>query len=626
MISEEQHAWLKSTLKINVKHAEVETDVGNEQGFIPKAVGDSYEGENTKLKWRAGSLERKDGESDADYAARMKRREDGDVVTRYLTEDEKAVARRTVDEKGMVRTPADARANGEFIYVTDPETGDMFVNIEGETGLRNLDASGQPAGDLIIPAHMTPAMNRALQAQARASGGTQRFEWTHHSSALHGGDVASAGTVKFEGGKVKHITNASGHYKPQFKHLLQVVEQLLANGAMLDTEVVDHKGEAIKETQPLAYDLYRKVTPMIAELPAERVKLTKLQEKLDAGDLDEADKAQVDALIEAATKKLETVQKAMLALAKMGIGPRNAMSDDTTVGVKNIRADMTGAEAHALDTDTMSVADFVMGRGASEAIEESREARDAEDEDDDASVDGLFAAGGDGVEADDPYAELNAQLAAGAAVGGAPGPYDNPADRGAYGVPIELGLDEDSSDDEEEEEKVPYRDFAAKGAMLDQLHKVAEERKLRPEDRDDAAETVKEGQAAEVDQDDWEDEIEALTDALDELEGGDEDEDGDLEASAELEVDADGYAIPAFARNADDSGDSKDDEEDEYDERGYAISTLKDEAEKAPTGPVQYDDVPDGAVPGDDAPDDSEEYDEVDADGYATFKPSEDRA
>jgi hypothetical protein len=55
----------------------------------------------------------------------------------------------------------------------------------------------------------------------------------HHSSFLEGLPTAAAGEWKVEGGTLKHITNKSGHYRPDKVHLVQVLLELKERGISL---------------------------------------------------------------------------------------------------------------------------------------------------------------------------------------------------------------------------------------------------------------------------------------------------------------------------------------------------------------------------------------------------------
>jgi hypothetical protein len=64
----------------------------------------------------------------------------------------------------------------------------------------------------------------------------------HHSSFLAGGNVAGAGEIKIEGGRIKGITNKSGHYLPTAEEMTQVFAELESNGVDLATVDYYHMG------------------------------------------------------------------------------------------------------------------------------------------------------------------------------------------------------------------------------------------------------------------------------------------------------------------------------------------------------------------------------------------------
>lgn len=116
------------------------------------------------------------------------------------------------NKKGKVK---DALKQG---YVVDPKTGATHLFQEGKAGQEMVFRDG---GD--------------IQSQ-------QKF----HSSVLAGGNVAGAGEIKIKKGKVQSIDNKSGHYKPETQFLLQTVEHLLKQGAMLEDKLVKPDGTPLK--------------------------------------------------------------------------------------------------------------------------------------------------------------------------------------------------------------------------------------------------------------------------------------------------------------------------------------------------------------------------------------------
>jgi len=92
-----------------------------------------------------------------------------------------------------------------------------------------------PAGENEMYAIDT--MEYIYTANLPATGGT-----FHHSSFLSGRPVLCAGEIKLEEGVIKHIDNASGHYKPTTQHLLHCLQLLGARYRvnLSQVSIVDH--------------------------------------------------------------------------------------------------------------------------------------------------------------------------------------------------------------------------------------------------------------------------------------------------------------------------------------------------------------------------------------------------
>jgi hypothetical protein len=70
--------------------------------------------------------------------------------------------------------------------------------------------------------------------------GSHKVGIFHHSSFLGGGQTAGAGEMKVSGGKLKVLTNKSGHYLPEAWENLQVIEELRDQGVSPDSyEFID---------------------------------------------------------------------------------------------------------------------------------------------------------------------------------------------------------------------------------------------------------------------------------------------------------------------------------------------------------------------------------------------------
>jgi hypothetical protein len=61
--------------------------------------------------------------------------------------------------------------------------------------------------------------------------------YRHHSSLLAGTNVAGAGELQVEDGRLKWISNKSGHYSPSVVHLVQTLHQLQKRGVPMSFRV-----------------------------------------------------------------------------------------------------------------------------------------------------------------------------------------------------------------------------------------------------------------------------------------------------------------------------------------------------------------------------------------------------
>jgi hypothetical protein len=64
----------------------------------------------------------------------------------------------------------------------------------------------------------------------------------HHSSLLAGADVASAGMMEVKAGKITKLSNHSGHYMPEQKHVHNVLQRLAKKGIDLNFDLQIHGG------------------------------------------------------------------------------------------------------------------------------------------------------------------------------------------------------------------------------------------------------------------------------------------------------------------------------------------------------------------------------------------------
>ena len=78
-----------------------------------------------------------------------------------------------------------------------------------------------------------------MSEQGNLHVGSHSVGFRHHSTLLAGSNVAGAGEVQVDKGKLVWISNKSGHYAPSAPHFLQVLHQLQKKG--VDLSVVKVK-------------------------------------------------------------------------------------------------------------------------------------------------------------------------------------------------------------------------------------------------------------------------------------------------------------------------------------------------------------------------------------------------
>jgi hypothetical protein len=119
-------------------------------------------------------------------------------------------------------------ANGSHDLVQDGQTYDTNACYSKEAGAGWAIFVMSPDGDLFAAEHKVG-----------------RF---HHSSFLAGGDAAAAGEIKVVAGKLKGLTNKSGHYAPSYQHMGQVLTEL-STGLGQDlsgVELILHVGKKVR--------------------------------------------------------------------------------------------------------------------------------------------------------------------------------------------------------------------------------------------------------------------------------------------------------------------------------------------------------------------------------------------
>ena len=201
-----------------------------------------------------------------------------------------------------------------------------------------------------------------------------RVEVMHHSTMLDGAPVAAAGMINVRDGKVTDVSNASGHYRPKFEHLLQAVEALMQSGAMLDDTIVDAEGRDVQQSNPRAFSAWQKMQAMQTDLLRERPGLEHAIEVADDPMLSDEQRAGMAVWLEKCHKSLKKVEKAREILRKLGIGPSNRI-----IGQVQVVSSSPGATDEAIRDATHSItlpaAEFLAGTARPEAAMENHPVR-----------------------------------------------------------------------------------------------------------------------------------------------------------------------------------------------------------------------------------------------------------
>ena len=119
-------------------------------------------------------------------------------------------------------------ANGSHDLVQDGHTYDTSACYSKEAGAGWAIFVMSPDGDLFAAEHKVG-----------------RF---HHSSFLAGGDAAAAGEIKVVAGKLRGLTNKSGHYAPSYQHMGQVLKELstVHHQDLSGVELILHVGKKLR--------------------------------------------------------------------------------------------------------------------------------------------------------------------------------------------------------------------------------------------------------------------------------------------------------------------------------------------------------------------------------------------
>ncbi|MEL7167203.1 MAG: hypothetical protein AAGL96_17175 [Pseudomonadota bacterium] len=113
-----------------------------------------------------------------------------------------------------------AMAQNLELYVYKGRLYKTYVNGKGTVENKPFSTTGRDDGAIYV-------MSATGQIFASVA---NRVLLYHHSSLLAGAPVAAAGHIHVHGGRINHIDNCSGHYRPPFAVANQVIESLSRQG------------------------------------------------------------------------------------------------------------------------------------------------------------------------------------------------------------------------------------------------------------------------------------------------------------------------------------------------------------------------------------------------------------
>jgi hypothetical protein len=280
------------------------------KGLSLQELRPEYAGEDKQVGWRTDLKPRdqKEGETAAEYAEYLRRRSDpvrskafresDQTVTKYYDDAEREKGKVSFDEQGRAVGGLSANADGTMldakgVIARKPGAEEKVVEYvaDAQGTLHQFAPGVRPTGQKMT----SPITDKEVV----------KSEATHHSSVLAGGAVSAAGEIKLDyAGYVTEITNKSGHYKPGATQVIQLLEELAKQGALLDKGYLmpDANGMA----QPLAGKA-KEIHEAIAKVQAA------LERKIADGKSVEPD--------------LAAIEKGKQALAKLGAAPANRFRD-----------------------------------------------------------------------------------------------------------------------------------------------------------------------------------------------------------------------------------------------------------------------------------------------------------
>jgi hypothetical protein len=359
------------------KVEQIDGQIEKFQSFSTKAKGEEYVGEDKEFGfrrdlWMKGqkpqmpakpkpdkSLSKEEAlKRDQEYLASLSkykkdleeweaRPHQQDTITKYdRTPEEQQKSELEVSESGTMQTKDGNVMQGKKGYVVDPKTGKLhyFEETREEVEVEVDDPT-------------TGGKKKIKQLQIK-----------HHTTPLSGEDVAGAGDIEFKNGVIESISNSSGHYKPKAVQLIQTLEELLKQGALLDKtyEVIDPKTGKGKPLEGTLKDLYTKMEDAERRVWSQLDQWHKLKAQIDAKQAKkedcETELKEFDELSEQLKPDTDLIARAAEMLKKHHAAPSNRLRD-VKVSFSELKDSMSGAEVKKVVTTDSTAKDFLMTGG-----------------------------------------------------------------------------------------------------------------------------------------------------------------------------------------------------------------------------------------------------------------------
>ena len=168
-----------------------------------------------------------------------------DWRTIYDRDDTDSVRESSV-EGGLLVDDQGTPLNGSYGYVLAPD-GSFFTFSPNEMWVQWGD-------DWFNLATLATSELRVELIRVAVAQGVP-IQGVHHSTAVAGGPVAGAGTLKVQNGMITELTDESGHYKPEAEFLIQTVEYLQGQGmSASQISLIDLEQRAIAESSQGEWD------------------------------------------------------------------------------------------------------------------------------------------------------------------------------------------------------------------------------------------------------------------------------------------------------------------------------------------------------------------------------------